>query len=105
MAINSEKYIGGESRKSGVGAAWSGFLHTVTSPYFWIITGVLLFSAAVGYIASWKKPEYALVLASLPLVGLIMWNLQYRLYLAPIILMFAAAFTDIKSLQERRAPL
>jgi hypothetical protein len=96
MAINSEKYIGGASRKSGVGAAWSGFLHTITSPYFWIITGVLLFSAAVGYIASSKKPEYALVLASLPLVGLIVWNLQYRLYLAPIVLMFAAAFTDFK---------
>jgi hypothetical protein len=74
---------------------WAGFLHMVTSPFFWIITGVLVFSAAVGYIATSKKPEYALVLASLPLVGLIVWNLQYRFYLAPIILMFAAAYTDI----------
>jgi hypothetical protein len=96
MSLNSGKYMSGGRTKTGLAAVWAGITNTLTSPYFWIITGVLFFSAVVGYIASWKKPEYALVLASLPLVGLIVWNMQYRFYLAPIILMFVAAFTDFQ---------
>jgi hypothetical protein len=96
MTLNSDKYMGGRRTKSGPGMVWAGIVHTFTSPYFWIITGVLFLSAVVGYIASARKPEYALVLASLPLLGLIVWNLQYRLYIAPVILVIAAAFTDIQ---------
>jgi hypothetical protein len=96
MSFNSGKYMSGGRTKTGLAGVWAGITNMFTSPYFWLITGVLVFSAGVGYIASWKKPEYALVLSSLPLVGLIVWNLQYRLYLAPILLVIAAAFTDIQ---------
>jgi hypothetical protein len=96
MSFNSGKYMSGGGTKTGLAGVWSGITNMFTSPYFWIITGVLVFSAGVGYIASSRKPEYALLLSSLPLVGLIVWNLQYRLYLAPILLVIAAAFTDVE---------
>jgi hypothetical protein len=94
MTLNSGKYIGDDRSKSGLENFLAVLLHTVTSPYFWIISGVLILSVAVGYIASTRRVEYALVLASVPLAGLIVWNLQYRLHLAAIILMASAAFTN-----------
>jgi hypothetical protein len=96
MSMKFDKYLPTGKPRSGLGLFWAGIVHTFTSPYFWSIAGVLLLSAAVGYLASARKPEYALVLASLPLVGLIVWNMQYRLYLAPIILVFVAAYSDLQ---------
>lgn len=96
MAAHLEKYFGVSQGRPGHRIALPGIFALLGSLSFWIVIGVLGYSAAIGYVASTRRPEFALILGSLPMLGLIAWNMQYRLYLAPVILVIVSAFTHFR---------
>jgi len=96
MSVNTGETIEDLNQETGSRIVRSTRAHPFGSLHFWIVLGVLLYSAGLGYVASTMRTEYALILASMPLIGLIVWNIQYRLYLAPIILVISAAYTHFQ---------
>lgn len=96
MAAFLEKYFGEGLGKLERRGFFPGVFRIFGSKSFWIVIAVLMYSAAIGYIASSMRPTFALILGSLPVVVMIAWNMQYHLYLAPILLVIVSAFTHFR---------
>jgi hypothetical protein len=78
---------------------------TATSLYFWIIFGTLTGAALFGIVASWLDPVIAVALGSLPLLLVIIYFLQARLYLAPIPILIAMIFFRLNISTGTNTPL
>ncbi len=63
--------------------------------HFWISALVLILSVGAGVLVwLFKQPVFALLIMALPLSSLLLYRFQQRLFLAPVLVFIAAAYTN-----------